>query len=159
MKKETVNALRQALDAEVQLLGLNNWQAAMEFAADKLRKLTDLLPDQPRVEMESIADAIRKVADILPRLEQLVAEWPELTPSELQQSLQIIEKLGPLHFGRRRSSSSENRSPTIPGRPSVLGTPQEQARIIDEVLALIGKRVKTTDCAEASCTEERNKPK
>ena len=74
MKKETVERLLQAADKEVQRHGFNDWHAAMEFASDALRKFADLIPDGPR-------------------LEKVLSDAPEPPPDELEQILQMIEKV------------------------------------------------------------------
>ncbi len=135
MKKQTVNRILLSVDEQFQRLGFKNWDDGMEFTVAVLSKIVDLLRDRPS-------------------LEKLFSDQPEPNADELAEMLQTIEQM--LHFFRKGTLEfAKKQIPHDPGgRNSVLGTPSEQKQRCEQVLALIGKKVKTTDALKRVAQRE-----
>jgi len=136
MKPETVDRIMRTIDAQMQRLGAaKNWDEAMEFGDQFFQKLFSMIPDRAQ-------------------LEKSLSDEPEPDPDELERTLQAFEGM----WGFFRKQIPELVKKEIPhsvgGRPSVLGTPQEQKHRIQQVLLLIGEKVKTIDALKRVAERE-----
>lgn len=124
MKSETADQIIQQMDEQFRQLGFADSEAARDFAVAQLSILIEVL---------------RKID-----LRKAIVPEPEPSPVELKKQLSEIKQT----FGLLRNLTSGFIKEKIPHRPggrrSVLGTPEEQAQRVAQVLVLIGKKVKTT---------------
>lgn len=134
MKRETVQRIIQTADDQFRLVGFKDWDSGLAFSIELLTKFTDLLRNMD----------IRKI----------LSEAPELSPDEVEELVKGIKQM----FGLLRKQTKEFTKKEIPhppgGRPTVLGTPQRQALRIQQVLSLIGKKVKTKAALERVAQRE-----
>jgi hypothetical protein len=125
MKPETVNRVMQTINDQFQQVGFNGWDEGITFAKDVLTKFVSLLSNRAQ-------------------LEKLLSDEPEPSPDEFERMLQDIKKFSGVFRTFILDFAKKEIPPDRGGRPSVLGTPEEQGRRIQLVLSLIGKGASTT---------------
>jgi len=137
MKPETIDRIMQAVEEEIRRSGAENWDGAMESAKQTLNIPTGVVPFAKGFPCDRLLSKAE--------LQQLCLEQPEPTPSELRHLIKQIRDL----TGKVRTVFIQAAKKEIPpdrgGRPSKLGTPQEQKKIVKEVLSLIEEGAQTTD--------------
>jgi hypothetical protein len=135
MNKESADRIRQCVDEMFRSMGLKDRNHGIQFVIELFTWVTTTLRDPSR-------------------LDELLAEQPEPRPDELEQILQSIRQL-PFLMRSGTLEFAKNKLPHDPGgRKSVLGTPSEQARRIEEVISLIRKKVKVTDALKQIARKE-----
>jgi hypothetical protein len=135
MERETVDRILKAVDDQFPVMDIKNWDEAINFAEKRFKWILDNLRNRSE-------------------LEKIVCDAPEPTSQELEDILYNVEH-GAGILRRLFLAFVKKEMPHDPGgRPRKLGTPEERARRVRQVIWFIEKGLGATEALRRVARKE-----